>query len=204
MSQLKHFIGLTFVLALSLSNAGIAQAQTATELTADQMTEAFNKQKTRGLVLVPSTAPAAADTSAPAATTTATAVPAAPATTSVTAAAYQPVDKGEQVNIQISFDFDSATLREDQKPKLSTLCQVMKSVDVSVFQIIGHTDSSGSAAYNENLSLLRAQEVKRFLVSDCAIPADRLEAIGMGERAPYDAADPRSDQNRRVEFQALG
>ncbi|MGO4854376.1 OmpA family protein [Phaeovulum sp. W22_SRMD_FR3] len=203
MSQLKHLTGLTLALALSLSTAGIVQAQTATELTADQMTEAFKKQKTRGLVLVPPAAAPATDAPAASAAASAETAPAAAATTSVTAA-YQPVDKDQQVNIQISFDFDSATLREDQKPKLSTLCQAMKSVDVSVFQIIGHTDSSGSAAYNENLSLLRAQEVKRFLVSDCQIPAERLEAIGMGERAPYDAADPRSDQNRRVEFQALG
>ena len=115
-----------------------------------------------------------------------------------------PVERDQQINVQISFDFDSAALREDQKPKLATLCQVMKSVDVSVFQIIGHTDSSGSASYNENLSLLRAKEVKRHLISSCGIASERLEAIGLGESAPYNADDPGSDVNRRVEFQALG
>ena len=106
--------------------------------------------------------------------------------------------------MQISFGFDSATLADDQKAKLTTLCEVMKNVDVSVFQIIGHTDSSGSAAYNERLSLLRAKEVKRHLESDCGIAAERLEAVGMGESAPFDANDPAADVNRRVEFQALG
>lgn len=80
----------------------------------------------------------------------------------------------------------------------------MKAVDVQLFQIVGHTDSSGSASYNENLSLLRAKEVKRHLVSECGIPETRLEAVGMGESVPFNAADPRSDENRRVEFQALG
>ena len=109
-----------------------------------------------------------------------------------------------RMNAALKADFDSAALREDQKPQLATLCQVMKSIDVQLFQIIGHTDSSGSASYNEKLSLLRAQEVKRHLVNDCGIAETRLEAIGMGEAVPYNAADPRSDENRRVEFQALG
>ncbi|MFD2853849.1 OmpA family protein [Seohaeicola zhoushanensis] len=106
--------------------------------------------------------------------------------------------------MQISFDFDSASLRADQKPKLAALCQAMKSVDAALYQIIGHTDSSGSAAYNQRLSLLRAQEVKRHMVSECGIPENRLEAVGLGESAPFDQADPKADVNRRVEFQALG
>jgi outer membrane protein OmpA-like peptidoglycan-associated protein len=42
------------------------------------------------------------------------------------------------------------------------------------------------------------------MVSDCGIDANRLEAVGLGESAPFDATDPRADVNRRVEFQALG
>lgn len=168
----------------------MAQAQTTNEMTAEEIADAFKKQKTRGLVIVPS---AQQDTSAE----TATVAPAA-------AKEYSAVDREDQVNIQISFDFDSAALRDDQKPKLTTLCQVMKSVDVSFYQIVGHTDSSGTAAYNERLSLLRAEEVKRYLVRDCGLQENQLEAIGMGESAPLDAANPKADINRRVEFQALG
>jgi outer membrane protein OmpA-like peptidoglycan-associated protein len=161
-------------------------------MTAEEIAEAFKKQKTRGLVIVPSGQDAAANSGE------STSV--APAQT-----AYTEVAREDQVNIQISFDFDSAALRADQKPKLAGLCQAMKaSTDVSVFQIIGHTDSSGSAAYNERLSLLRAQEVKRHLVTDCGIAENRLEAVGLGESSPYDRSDPRADVNRRVEFQALG
>ncbi len=181
-----------FALVLGLGHAvpGTLVAQTADEMTAEEIADAFKKQKTRGLVIVPS-APQG-DT-----TETATVAPAA-------AKEYAAVTPEEQVNIQIAFDFDSAALRDDQKPKLVTLCEVMKSVDVAVYQVVGHTDSSGTASYNERLSLLRAQEVKRHLVDDCGLAENRIEAIGMGESAPYDAANPRADVNRRVEFQALG
>ena len=194
MTSPKPLLTIALTATLGLFAAGPGYTEDAKELTAEEMTEAFNKQKTRGLVLVPSDQQSGAQSNET--NDSATQVAAADQ--------YQAVDKADQVNVQISFDFDSAALREDQKPKLATLCQVMKSVDVSVFQIIGHTDSSGSASYNENLSLLRAKEVKRHLISSCGIASERLEAIGLGESAPYNADDPGSDVNRRVEFQALG
>lgn len=173
--------------------AFVGSAATAqSELTADEIKDAFNKQKTRGLVIVPSGQDTASTTTE------------STAQTEVTAQDYTAVDKADQVNVKISFDFDSAALRDDEKPKLAAMCEAMKAVDVSVFQIIGHTDASGSADYNENLSLLRAKEVKRHLVTTCGIEENRLEAIGLGESAPFDPSDPRSDANRRVEFQALG
>lgn len=181
--------------------AFVGQAATAqSDLTADEIKDAFNKQKTRGLVIVPS-GQDSSSTSTAATTTTQTDT----SQTQVTAAQeYTALDKADQINVSISFDFDSAALRADEKPKLAAMCEAMKGVDVAVFQIIGHTDASGSASYNENLSLLRAKEVKRHMVSTCGIPENRLEAIGMGESAPFDEADPRGDVNRRVEFQALG
>ncbi|MCX7561321.1 OmpA family protein [Sulfitobacter sp. F26204] len=166
-----------------VGQAALAQS----ELTADEIKNAFNKQKTRGLVIVPTEQ---TDSSAP--------------TEVVVDDKYVAVDKADQVNVKISFDFDSAALREDEKPKLASLCEAMKAVDVAVFQIIGHTDSSGTATYNQNLSLLRAEEVKRHMVTSCGIDGSRLRAIGMGETVPFDADNPRADANRRVEFQALG
>ena len=119
------------------------------------------------------------------------------------AATYVELDEAEQVNVQISFDFDSAALRADQKPKLAALCKVIESIDIQLFRIVGHTDSSGSESYNDKLSKLRAEEVKRHMVDDCGIEPTRLEAIGVGERHPFDKSNPRGDENRRVEFQAL-
>ncbi|OIQ33074.1 MAG: flagellar motor protein MotB [Alphaproteobacteria bacterium MedPE-SWcel] len=181
-------------LALSIFTATLfsGAAVSAQDLSVEEITEAFKKQKTRGLVLVPNANGAA---------------PAADEETATIAAAaeeYNPLDAASQINVQISFDFDSATLRDDQKPKLANMCASMKALDDTVFQIIGHTDSSGSSAYNERLSLLRAEEVRRHLIGDCGVSADSLQAIGMGETAPYDSENPRADENRRVEFQALG
>ena len=105
--------------------------------------------------------------------------------------------------MMIEFAFDSAALDEAQKPKLAKLCNVMKASDIQLFRIIGHTDASGTDDYNERLSRLRAEEVQRFFVKDCGIDAGRLEAVGVGERFLLEGTDPDSDQNRRVEFQAL-
>ena len=52
-------------------------------------------------------------------------------------------------------------------------------------------------------SVLRAEEVKRHLVGDCGLSADRLEAVGVGKRYLSNPDDPRGEENRRVEFQAL-
>lgn len=108
-----------------------------------------------------------------------------------------------QVNVRIEFDLDSAALTPAQKPKLQQLCTVMQAADIQLFRIVGHTDASGSAEYNERLSLLRAQEVQRYFINDCGIAASRLEAVGLGKRFLLDTSDPNAEVNRRVEFQAL-
>ncbi|QEW19736.1 Root adhesin [Marinibacterium anthonyi] len=197
MSRIATFVTIPLIAGLVALSGPAAAQSSGDSMTAEQISEAFKKQKTRGLVIVPATGGAtdgATDTGLEEAAVTAAA-----------AGEYNEVAREDQVNIQISFDFDSAALRPDQKPKLEQLCMAMKATDdVAVFQIIGHTDSSGKADYNERLSLLRAEEVKRHLVSDCGIQDTRLKAIGLGETAPFDAQHPKADVNRRVEFQALG
>lgn len=117
--------------------------------------------------------------------------------------AYTEIDEEDQVNIRIAFDFDSAVLRDSEKPKLAQLCIAMKAVDIDKFRIVGHTDAAGTDAYNDKLSLLRAEEVKRHLITDCGLPTDRLEAVGVGKRFLTNPEEPRGEENRRVEFQAL-
>jgi len=167
-----------------------AQATDAAELSETELEQLFRTQRTRGLVLAPTGDGASATEAEPGATTEA-------------AGDYVQFDREEQVNVRITFDFDSSALREDQKPRLATLCTVMRDIDIDRFRIVGHTDAVGSHAYNQRLSLMRAQEVKRHLVSECGIAEDRLEATGVGPDYLYDADDPRSPENRRVEFQAL-
>ena len=124
-------------------------AQTTQGLTEDEIAKLFVKHLTRGLKIFPS------DGSTP-------------------SGLVDVLPDEDQVNIAISFDFDSSALRADQKPLLIELCKAMKTADVRLFQIIGHTDSIGSASYNETLSRLRAEEVKRHLEADCGIPPSVL------------------------------
>ena len=110
-----------------------------------------------------------------------------------------------EINIQIQFEFDSAVLVASEQPSLGQLCRVMQqSRNVKLFQIVGHTDSSGSNSYNMQLSQLRAEEVKRQLVEDCGIEEARLRAVGYGEEFPDNEDDTRAPENRRVELQVLG
>lgn len=194
MTRLKTVPAMAAAVLIGLTVPAMSQDTTAQSI--EEMTENFKKQKTRGLVIAK---PAVDDTAPDTATDTA-----ATTTAAVGDADNTIIPKDEQVNVNVSFDFDSAALREDQKPKLVVLCNALTAADVQKVRILGHTDSSGSASYNERLSKLRAEEVKRFLASDCGFPEDRMEALGVGESAPYDPEDPLADVNRRVEFQALG
>jgi outer membrane protein OmpA-like peptidoglycan-associated protein len=116
---------------------------------------------------------------------------------------YAQLPETIQVNLNIRFGFDSAAIADDQLPVLTQMCTVMKASDINLFRIVGHTDASGSDDYNEQLSGLRAREVARWLVNDCGIAASRIETMGLGERVLKNPADPRAEENRRVEFQAL-
>ncbi|ULR46886.1 OmpA family protein [Rhizobium sp. K102] len=133
-----------------------------------------------------------------------------PAETSTTAAAtittpqtYWKLPDDDQVNYRVQFAFDSSAIAPKEKPMLQKLCSVVKEMDIKLIRIVGHTDASGGARYNQNLSTLRAREVARFFTEDCQIPRERLEAVGVGEQFPLDAQKPRADENRRVEFQAV-
>jgi outer membrane protein OmpA-like peptidoglycan-associated protein len=203
----KVVIGIALFSFGGIASPVFSQSTAESALSVEEMAANFKKQKTRGLALVTPTAKVTntSTTEITATDTTATAKIAEPTLTSIAVddIAIAIVPKSEQVNINISFDFDSAALRPDQAPKLVTLCSALIAADVKSIRILGHTDSSGSAQYNERLSKLRAVEVKRHLANDCDIAPERMEAVGVGERIPFDPENPRADANRRVEFQAL-
>lgn len=217
----------TGLVAIPLS--GTAQTYTTEELLSlfTAQRDAFDEVKTtgglktRGLTMVtvddlttePTIAaatetPTLANPSVDNGSTTITATTDTNPSTSPTEALVTPVMFGKlapelQVNVRVEFEFDSAVLSATQKPKLEQLCSAMKPSDITLFRIAGHTDTSGTETYNENLSLLRAEEVKRYFVDECGMDAARLEAIGLGERFLHNTGDPKAAENRRVEFQAL-
>jgi len=64
--------------------------------------------------------------------------------------------------------------------------------------IEGHTDAVGARAYNIELSRMRAQAVKDFLVNEMAVDASRLEVVGKGSAEPANRRNPYASENRRV------
>lgn len=138
----------------------------------------------------PAPAPAAAPAPAPA---PAPAVVAAPTSEKVTFAA------------DAFFDFDKSVLKAEGKAKLDDLVSKMGGINLEVIIAVGHTDSVGSDAYNQKLSVRRSEAVKAYLVQK-GIEKNRVYTEGKGEKQPV--ADNKTSEgrakNRRVEIEVVG
>lgn len=101
----------------------------------------------------------------------------------------------------ILFDLNKATIRPESNETLQAIADIMKEYSGTVFHIEGHTDSTGSEAYNEKLSRERAASVKDFLTG-AGIPANRLTSEGYGETQPISSNNTAKgrQENRRVEI----
>ncbi|MGH1576689.1 OmpA family protein [Planktotalea sp.] len=104
----------------------------------------------------------------------------------------------------ILFASDSATLTGGLQSDLVAVANNLQSYPDSTVQVIGHTDSSGEAGYNQSLSVDRANAVTNVL-SGAGVPAGRLQAIGRGEDQPVasNLTEEGKAQNRRVEIVIL-
>ncbi len=109
--------------------------------------------------------------------------------------------KPKAVALQIPFEFDSYKLTGEAKGVLDKLGAALQSPQLRdhAFTIEGHTDSVGTAAYNQRLSELRAWAVKQHLVEAYQIDPNRLHTEGKGESAPLDPSDATGARNRRVQ-----
>ena len=140
---------------------------------------------------------AAATPAAPAATPAAPAPAAKPATPVAASKVTYAADA--------FFDFDKAVLKPEGKAKLDDLVGKIQGINLEVIIAVGHTDSVGSDAYNQKLSVRRAESVKAYLVSK-GIEKNRVYTEGKGEKQPV--ADNKTKEgrakNRRVEIEVVG
>jgi OOP family OmpA-OmpF porin len=108
------------------------------------------------------------------------------------------------------FDFNKSVLKPEAKVKLDDLVSKLSGINLEVIIAVGHTDSIGSDAYNQKLSVRRAESVKAYLVSK-GIEPNRIYTEGKGKKQPiapntingHDNPEGRA-KNRRVEIEVVG
>jgi len=104
----------------------------------------------------------------------------------------------------VNFEFNKDTLTTEAKDTLDLVAAGMASQPKLTVIISGHTDSVGADAYNQKLSLKRAEVVRAYMVGK-GVAEVRLKAEGYGESKPIASNDTEEGraENRRVEFQVL-
>ena len=105
-----------------------------------------------------------------------------------------------EVRSEASFDINSARVNDDFRDSLKSLAKVIGDYDKTAVHIIGHTDSTGSDSYNQQLSEKRATSVTRYFSAN-GVERSRMRFSGRGETMPIDANTTSSGRshNRRVE-----
>ena len=103
------------------------------------------------------------------------------------------------------FDFDKSVLKPEGKAKLDDVVSKLGSINLEVIIAVGHTDSVGTDAYNDKLSVRRAEAVKAYLVAK-GVEKNRVYTEGKGKKQPV--ADNKTAEgrakNRRVEIEFVG
>ena len=112
----------------------------------------------------------------------------------------------ERTTLYINFDTNKADIRKADMKELQTAIDFVKRYPETKIFVVGHTDSTGSDAYNQKLSERRAQAVVKYLVDSGHVKADMITAEGRGETEPI--ADNKTKEgrakNRRVEISEHG
>ncbi len=117
------------------------------------------------------------------------------------AAAAPVVAEKRRITLNVQFDTNKSTIRNNSYKDIDDLAEVLKKQPDLKVVIEGHTDNVGKAAYNKKLSERRAEAVRKYLIDKSGIAASRIKAEGYGPDKPI--ADNKTKQgrqkNRRVE-----
>ena len=108
-------------------------------------------------------------------------------------------------DLNIQFSVNSGKVTPRAKDQMRELGQALtsKALQARTFEIIGHTDASGRAQTNKELSQKRADAVRQFLIRNFGVAPARLKAIGLGEAQLRDKRRPAHASNRRMEIRHL-
>lgn len=110
-----------------------------------------------------------------------------------------------QTTVTAEFKFNQSRLTPEAKKDLDDLANQVQSDKRFLIAVEGFTDSTGSAAYNEELSQKRADAVVEYLVAQHQIPIYKIHMVGLGKAQPVDDARTRAARakNRRVEVKVF-
>lgn len=120
----------------------------------------------------------------------------------------QVIRDGEQLRLiipgELTFASDGTQVQSNFYPILNDVAVVLGEYEKTKLSIEGHTDSTGSDMYNQNLSMARANSVAAYL-SQQNISPDRLQTLGLGESQPIasNASEESRRKNRRVELNII-
>ena len=105
----------------------------------------------------------------------------------------------------VLFGFNKSILTDDDMQQLDQLADTVKSMKHYVIEVQGYTDSTGSKAYNLQLSRRRADAVVRYLTAKHNIPLVKISLLGYGEDSPVAPNKPRDGrkENRRVDLKVM-
>lgn len=106
-----------------------------------------------------------------------------------------------RVELNVTFDFDRAVIRSQNVEDVKALADFMNQYPQATTTLEGHTDAVGSDAYNQKLSQERADAVRRMMVNNFGVVANRVHAVGKGESQPIASNETAEGRalNRRVE-----
>lgn len=105
------------------------------------------------------------------------------------------------VSSEVSFDVNQSSIKSNFRESLNKVADVIADYDQTAIHVVGHTDSTGSNSYNQQLSEKRASSVARYL-SQNGVQRDRMRTIGRGENLPVadNSTSAGRSENRRVEI----
>jgi outer membrane protein OmpA-like peptidoglycan-associated protein len=114
------------------------------------------------------------------------------------------IEELNELGAVVQFELNKANLKDDAIELLLSVYQIMAKYGNTDFSIEGHTDTTGPKAFNQKLSVDRAESVKSHLV-DKGVDSDRLSTAGFGEDKPKNSNKTLKGRksNRRVEFKVV-
>jgi outer membrane protein OmpA-like peptidoglycan-associated protein/uncharacterized protein YegL len=110
----------------------------------------------------------------------------------------------ETLALNVNFDFDKSIISPKYNDELKKIANYLNANPSYALIVTGHTDNAGTTQYNMDLSVKRAEAIKRALIN-LGVDQKRIQAIGKGETMPYvpnDTEENRS-RNRRIELELI-